>query len=1199
MVHSLVLLILAAFTVLPALAQQPLFTRIPKQKSGVENPFLYTPDDHFKAMVEMRTNPMVPGNGVGIGDFNGDSLPDMVLSSVGGIGVYYSTGNFHFDRVTDSVLPKGVDTKVSTGISVVDIDGDGDLDFYVCRTMLPNLLFVNDGKGHFTELAGAYGLDLALESVQATFFDADNDGDLDCWVSTYSRYTAIANRPIDKNAAIEAERAQREQRHMQRFLPADDSTAKFNMSINRNRLQHDGETDFYFKNMGNGSFVNYTYEAWIDDQGMSLSATAADINLDGWPDMYVANDFYRGDIMHMNNRDGSFAPMQGKLLNRMSVFSMGSDIADFNNDGYPDIVTTDMLPRTHHRRISNTGNNGDASIYNPTYDSNQVSRNMLQLNHGNGQFSDIGYMTDVAATDWSWAVLFADYDLDGKKDLIIANGYPTDVSNQDYVYNNGILSDTTGATVKKNTYLREPTNAFLNDGDLQFKEVSTTWGLADTSASLGAAYVDIDRDGDLDFVLGNIDQEPFIYRNMAREQGRGNSIVLRFDGKAPNTQGIGAKVRVVVNGKPQYYEHYVVRGFQSTVGSDIIVGLGAAETADSVIVQWQSGTSQVFTGVAANNAYTLHETDAKPTMQPWFGLPAMDNTVFVENTTQSTFDVRYDENTFDDFKRYRLAPVRESWGGPCIAVGDIDGDKIDDVIMGGALGKSAVVFKQSVGGTFQRLRSAALEQDAAYEDQAMLLIDVDGDGDKDLVVAGGGAEVAMGDSLQGMRLYINNGKGVLKAEHDRLAGIKTNATTMCAADIDLDGDLDLFIGGGIVTDTYPIAASSFLLQNDGKGRFTDVTDKKAPGLRRVGHVRSALFTDATNDGRPDLMVTGEWMPISLWENTGAAFTDITQKAGLDTTHGWWYSINGGDVDNDGDIDYVVGNMGLNNRYQFASKEKPIEVYAADFDENESIDALITYQPIDDGKKRMVRDRMTIFGQMPTLNRKFPKYVDFASTTLDMVASKEQLDTAFHGVATMMSSVVLVNNGNGTFTTRPLPRMAQISPIMGSQFADLNGDQYLDLVVTGNMFGAEGDVVRYDAGRGLVLYGNGDGTFRPVMVPESGFFVRADMRGLAVVTGKDATGKPIETYIAAVNQGIARTFIRRTQGSGMMQPVDGKKLTSVILQDGMAAGRKAEIYCGNGYRSQSSSAIPVPQPGQGLHQFFGQKRISSGPVTKTN
>ena len=1201
MKRSTILVLLAALLALPVGVDAQLFKRIPKEETGVMNTFMYAPENYIESIRENRINPMVPGNGVGVGDFNGDSLPDLVFSSTAGLELFYNKGNFAFDRVTKNVLPDSLPTVFATGISVVDIDGDGDLDFYVCRTFSPNQLFVNDGNGRFTEESVKYGLNVKSESVQAVFFDADNDGDLDCWIATYSHFSGREREPevFDVQQSIEAEAAQREGRVAQHFMPTGDTSAKFNMSFNRGLIKRDGLNDYFFTNRGNGQFVDFTYEAWVDDLGMSLSATASDLNLDGWPDVYVTNDFSRGDYMHINNRDGTFAPMQNKLMNRMSAFSMGSDIADFNNDGWPDIATTDMLPRKHVRRINNSGSNGDASIYNPDYDSNQVMRNMLQFNHGNGKFSDVSYMTNMAATDWSWACLFGDYDLDGMKDLLIVNGYPNDITNQDYVYNMGVLADTVGTTLKKGTYLREPTYVFVNKGDLHLEEVAAAWGLADTSASLGAAYADLDRDGDLDLIICNIDMEPHIYRNMAREQGLGSSVVLRFKGLPPNTQGLGAKVRVVANGIAQYYEHYVVRGFESSVGEEIVVGVGSAGMVDSLIVQWPSGKSQVLTDVPSNATYNFKEADAIMSAASRFGLPTGETSMFIENTTQCGFDIKYKENEFDDFKRTRLAPVRDSWGGPSICVGDIDGDNLDDVVVGGALGIKAIAYKQHPGGTFTRMSLPALEKDSAFEDQAMLLIDVDGDGDQDLVVAGGGAEVPMGDSLQRMRLYLNSGKGVLTARNDLIAGVATNATVLCASDYDLDGDIDLFVGGGLVTDTYPLPAPSYLLENDGRGRFTDVTEKKAPGLRKTGHVRSALWTDATNDGRPDLMVVGEWMPISLWENTGKDFTNITSRVGLDTTHGWWYSVTGGDVDNDGDIDYIVGNIGMNNRYNIASKETPIELFAGDFDDNESVDPLVTYIPNADGVRRLIRDRAMILSQMPTLNRKFPSYLSLAVATIEDVVAKEMLDTCMHLSATMMSSVCLINNGVRGFSVVPLPRIAQMAPLLGCQLVDLNEDANLDLLISGNQYGAESDVVRYDAGVGSVLLGIGNGTFTRVSTPESGFFVRGDLRGITTVKGVTSAGRSLETYIVGVNQGESRSFILRDSAESISQLVDYKRVTSAIVEDGKAKGRKVEVYCGNGYRSQSSCTLSFPRSTHNLTLFKGPKRISTKVVTKSN
>lgn len=1188
-----VLVLLALFAAGTDLRSQKLFTRLPYSETGVEYRQIFNRINVSKDSMS-RINTMVPGCGVAIGDFTGDGKPDLVFSSIVGLGFYRNEGNWKFTDVTPKIGYPNDSLQFSTGVNLVDIDADGDLDLFVARWQNTCRLLINDGKGGFTEQAAAYGLNFSDETVNSAFFDYDGDGLLDCYLVVYSNFYALVSVNKRNDSIVGAESAERQRAGMsvpkfeaESGFGRDEQLQKFR-EMSPSELRHNGHTDKLYKNLGNGTFRDVSYESWIEDEGMGLSATVSDINLDGLPDLYVANDFNSSDLIYLNNGDGTFAESMMKMTRRASVFSMGSDIADLNRDGLPDIITTDMLPNNHFRRILNAGNNGDMSIHNPTYDSNQVSRNMVQLNRGYNQFSDIGYMTNMAATDWSWACLMNDFDLDGLTDVFVANGYTSDLSNQDYIYNINLRQS---GIIPQMGFLTEPNVMFRQRGNLDFEMVGEEWGVADTSTTFGAAYGDLDGDGDLDLVVANMDTVPFLYRNNAVEQKRGAFVCLTFKGAKGNTSGLGAKVRVVAGGASYYREQFLVRGYQSRMDDKMSIGLGAAQIIDSVIVQWPDGPVQVFTQQPVNTTIALDHANAAPAGVSPFQLSEVAKPLFTDASGTSGLNFRHSENYFDDFKRYRLMPTRVSWGGPAVAVGDINNDGLDDVVFGNSMGRSIATYVQTAPGSFAKSNVGLDGVDTTYETQTLVLIDIDNDGDRDLLVGGGGAEFAEDDVERGLRIYVNNGKGQMKRMMSGVPLISTNASTINACDYDADGDFDVFIGGGVEADKYPMPSKSYLLANNGKGVFTDVTDQVLPGVRTLGIIRSALWSDIDNDGRFDLLLNGEWMPLTILHNDGATFSNITEKAGLAGTTGWWYSLMGADVDNDGDMDYVAGNLGRNSRYQ-ATTEHPIELWAADFDDNGSIDPLITWWF--EGKRHLIRDRGKIFSQMPTLNRRFNEFVDFAVAPLEKVVDQELLDSCYHRAAVLMESVVLINDGTGRFTVRPLPVEAQISPILGIEAIDLNGDEWVDLVTAGNMYGAEDDVVRYDAGKGLVMFGKGDGTFTPVSLPESGFVTQFDARGLVSIRNPGKTDVPL-ILISAVNQDNAMTYLPLVPDI-QVQRVNPMKVTSVVFEVGTGK-RRAEVYCGSAYRSQTSCNVLVPPGAVSGTAYLGIKKSGAISVTK--
>ncbi|MCX6141102.1 MAG: VCBS repeat-containing protein [Candidatus Kapabacteria bacterium] len=1191
-IRAVVLIIL--FSVLGSeVRSQKLFTRMLPEQTGVDYRHDY---DRIKISKDSlgRVNSMVPGCGVAIGDITGDGKPDVVFSSFGGPGFYRNDGDWKYTNISEKIGYPIDSLQFATGLNLVDIDADGDLDLFVARWQSRCRLLINDGHGVFTEHAADYGLDFQDETVNSAFFDYDGDGLLDCYLVVYSNYYSLVtnNMRSDSAAGAESERLQRSGSTMPKFESAagsqrEETLRKLN-ERSPSELRHAGHADKLYKNKGNGTFEDVTYTSWMNDDGMGLSATVADINLDGHPDLYVANDFNSTDLIYLNNGDGTFAESMMRMTRRASIFSMGSDIADLNGDGLPDIITTDMLPDNHFRRILNAGNNGDMSIYNPTYDSNQVSRNMVQLNRGYNQFSEIGYMTGMTATDWSWACLIQDFDLDGLADVFIGNGYTSDISNQDYVYN---VDARQKGLMPKMGFLTEPNHLFRQRGYLDFVEAGVEWGVADTSTTFGAAYGDLDGDVDLDLVVANMDTVAFVYRNNAVEQKRGSFVAITFKGDGANTSGLGTKVRVVAGNRSYYQEHFLVRGYQSRMDDRMIIGVGAASIADSIIVQWPDGRAQILTQQQVNKVYAFSNADATPPSTSLFALPEVSAPLFTDASSTSGLNFVHSENLFDDFKRYRLMPTRVSWGGPAVAVGDLNNDGLDDVMFGASKGRSISTFLQKTPGTFIRSESGLTGVDTTYESQAMVLVDIDNDGDRDLVIAGGGAEYAEDDIERGLRVYLNNGKGMLSRVVMGVPRINTNAATINACDYDGDGDFDLFIGGGVKTDMYPFADSSYVLENRGKGTFVDVTDRVMPGVRNIGIVRTALWSDVDADGRFDLFLTGEWMPLTIMHNDGATFSNVTEKAGLAKTTGWWYSLIGADVDNDGDMDYVAGNLGLNSRYQ-TSVEKPIEIFAADFDDNGSIDPLITWWF--EGKRHIIRDRGKVFSQMPTLNRKFNEFVDFAVAPIEKVVEKDMLDTCYHRALLLSESVVLINDGTGRFTISPLPAEAQIAPVLGMEALDLNGDSWMDLVLVGNIYGAEDDVVRYDAGKGLVLLGSGDGKFVPQTLPESGFASQFDARGLVSIRNPGSASAPL-VLISAVNQGHTLTYLPLTRDI-RVQRVDPMKVTSAVFAVG-SGQRRTEVYCGSGYRSQTSCNLLVPPGATSVTTYLRQKK--SGTIAVRN
>ncbi|MBL0739641.1 VCBS repeat-containing protein [Chryseolinea lacunae] len=1087
---------------------------------------------------------MYNGGGVGTGDFNNDGLTDIFMAgNMVTSKLYLNKGSLAFDDITQAA---NVETKLwCTGVSVVDIDQDGRLDIYVCTVnphdneTSPNLLFHNKGNNangvpQFEEVAARVGLADQSYSTQAAFLDYDRDGDLDMYLLTNALENYSRNSPIGQRK---------------------DGTGK--------------SVDKFFRNEGvtNGlpQFKDVSAEAGILTEGWGLGIVVNDLNRDGFPDVYVANDFLSNDHVFINTGQGAFVNEMDRLRHQ-EYNGMGADIGDINNDGLNDIVVVDMMPEDNLRQKTmfptiayDRFHKNIQMKYSPQY-----VRNVLQLNNGNGTFSDIGYLSGIYATDWSWSALMADLDNDGWQDVLITNGYRKDITNLDFVaYSKESSMFGTDATRLKKLLtavneiegVKKPDLLFRNNGDLRFTNKSAEWGMVQEAYGNGAAYADLDNDGDLDLVINNINDEAFLYRNNTVEMGdgKGNYLRVAFKGPTGNANGLGTKVEITSRGKKQYREYQVQRGYQSSVESYLHFGLDTLNTVDTLSVVWPDGKSQILTNVKANQVIALDHKNAgdvadqkKTVSQPFF----------VNASATAKLQYKHSEPDYIDFKSTATLPQKYSQAGPGISVGDVNGDGLEDVVLCGPAQHATLLFYQQKNGTFKRDSLSP----KTSEDMSMLLFDADQDNDLDLYCVSGSSEFGLAANAYQDRFYRNTGN---KLVQDTTALPKENSSgsTVTACDFDHDGDVDLFVGGRISPLRYPEAPQSMVLQNEGKGKFTDVTSSLLPALRRVGMVTASLWTDFDNDGWTDLALVGEWMPVSFFKNNGGKSFSPAFADGV----GWWSSIVGGDFDNDGDTDYVCGNLGLNSLFQ-ASPTEPVSIYAKDFDGNGSFDPLITRYV--QGKEFLTHPRETLTDQIVSLKRKLVRYNIYGNAPLQAILTKEQLDGALIYRATTFASIYMENQGGGKFTTRPLPITVQFSPLNGMQATDVNRDGNLDLLAIGNAYATDPLSGLYDAGIGVTLLGDGTGNFTALPVARSGFFVNNDAKSLVSLPGAAGT----TLWMATATRDSVKVF--EQSGSGVwIKPRPGDVWAEVTLPDGKKQRR--ELYYGSGYLSQSTRAFRVP------------------------
>ena len=1072
------------------------------------------------------------GGGVAIGDINNDGLPDIFFcSNQKSNKLYLNKGGFKFEDITEKagVASDGV---WSTGVTMADVNGDGWLDIYVCKSgningkNRSNALYINNGNLTFTEKASEYGLDNKGLSTHAAFFDFDNDGDLDCYLLNNS-FRSVGNYDLIKD---------------QRNIID---------SLGGNKLyRNDSPSPLVERGRGEVHFTDVTTQAGIYSSkiGFGLGVTIADINKDGWQDIYVSNDFFERDYLYINQHDGTFKESLEKCIREISMNSMGADIADINNDGYPEIYVTDMFPEKEARIKTKTNfENWDkyqSDLQNGYYQ--QFVRNTLQLNRGphpypspqvergkrsEVSFSEIGRLANVSATDWSWGALITDLDNDGKKDIFVANGIYKDITDQDYIQ----YAANATASIKQKILNKEKNiiksmvdlipsvpisnYAFSNNGDLTFTNKAKEWGLDEPGFSNGAAYVDLDNDGDLDLVVNNVNMPAFVYRNESVQQHPENKflkVILQGEGK--NRYGLGTKVTVHYNNTIAYQEQMPMRGFESTVDSRLNFGLGKTNKIDSVVVQWPDGREQVLKDVKPNATITVKQNEANDEPTHDSRLTTDDSPltthIFKESSDNYGIDFVHKENDFIDFDRDKLIFQMLSTEGPRMAKGDVNGDGLEDFYICGAKDQAGALYIQMANGRFKKSNEEVFEKDKGSEDVDCLFFDADGDKDMDLFVCSGGNEFSPNSTDLISRLYINDGKGHFSKSPQLLPSnmVFESASCVSAADYDGDGDMDLFVGVRLKPFAYGYPCKGYILQNNGKGIFKDVTDEVAPALKQAGMITDGKWFDYDKDGKMDLVVTGEYMPIRIFHNeNNKQLKETTQAVGLQNSNGWWNKIVIADINGDGYPDIVAGNHGLNSRFK-CSKDKPVNMYVSDFDQSGTIKQIVTCY---NGEKSYpMALRHDLVGELPYLKKRYLKYESYKEQTIQDIFTPEQLSKAIKLDAYEMRSSVIMNNGPSpsplvkkgrgevTFTMKSLPTEAQFSPVYGISVNDYDGDGKQDILIGGNFYQSKPEVGIYDASYGLLLKGDGKGNFVAVKMQQSGFFIKGAVRDiLSIKRGK--------------------------------------------------------------------------------------------------